>query len=326
MNVISERLFNLQTEELQVGINEEKTVSAAAANVNDVKAAADLLYKGNTAKGLPEYKKALLTAAGQWQQLYVKLQPIAALGKTLERDRAKAPTELAPLIDQLLGRIEEKGRNIQDKMGELFEKAGDYKQAITCYMALYQGIPEAKRAGEKKLCEKIADLYFKIEDFKDSWLYYKTLLGSMPEDERYKNGGLGLRMCDVLEKLNDYRTELQLLQALHTALPGDGGITDRLNKVQKKTGVTGGGCRAAGTVVPQPAATWESTSRSGDPDQGVSPGTQRATQAGRTFSFGATTASGLRRPAAGRRRGARRGIPPGPRSLLRATRFPRGPC
>ena len=247
MNVISEKLSNLQTEELQTGINEEKTVSAAAANVDDVKGAADLLFKGKTAKGLPEYRKALLTAAGQWQQLYVKLQPIAGLGKALERDRPKASPEIQTLIDQLLGRIQEKGRNIQDKMGELFEKAGDYKQAVACYVALYQGIPEAKRAGEKKLLEKIVTLYTALADAKDALVCYKLLQAALPENERNKDVGMGLRICDVLEKANDYRTELQLLQALHAANPGDKGVSDRIAKIEKKAGVPAG---TAGTVVP----------------------------------------------------------------------------
>lgn len=242
MNVITEQLSNLLTDELKVGIEEEKNVAAASQNLGDLNAVAENLFKGKPGKDAQEwkhdleYKQALMAAAAQWQQLFVKLGPIVALGKALERDKAKAPADLQPLIEQLLGRIDDKSRNMQEKLGDLNERGGEYKRAVGYYTALYQSIPEAKRAGERKLLHKIVTLYASLGDAKDALSYYQALQAALPENERNKDGGLGLRICDALEKTNDYRTELQLLKALHDANPGDKGVSDRIAKIEKKVG------------------------------------------------------------------------------------------
>jgi tetratricopeptide (TPR) repeat protein len=241
LNTISDKLSALQTDELQTSINTEKAISAAAEKVDNIKDAPDNLYKGKMLKGLPEYRQTLLTAAAQWLALYQKLQPISAQAKILERDRAKATPELQTLIDQLVGRIDEKGRNIQEKVGELYESAGDYKRAVACYTAVLQGIPEAKRSGEKKLFSKIVKLYADMGDARNALLFFKALQPTLPENERYRDGGMGLRICDLLEKVSDFRTEYDLLKAMNEANPGDKGVADRFETVKKKVGVTAGG-------------------------------------------------------------------------------------
>jgi len=236
MNAIDEKLSALLTDELRVTADEMKAVSAATANIEDVKAAADNLFRGKPAKGLPEYRQALLAAAGQWLLLYQKLQPIAVQAKTLQRDRAKATPEVQTLIDQLVGRIDEKGRNMQEKVSELYETAGEYRRAVACYTAVLQGIPEAKRAGEKKLFGKIVTLHTLLGDIRNAMLFYRTLQAVLPEEERYKDVGLGVGICDMLDMTSDFRTEMQLLQVLHAANPDNKNLSDRYTELLRRTG------------------------------------------------------------------------------------------
>jgi hypothetical protein len=244
LGTVTEKMLALQTEELQVSVNEQKAVGAAAANVEKIKDAPDDLYHGKNGKGLQEYKQALMMAIGQWQAVAAKFAPLAQQAKGVERDRAKAPTELQTLIDMVLSRVQDKQRTYLQKLGDLSESAGEYKKAISYYSAEIQSIPETKRGGESSLMEKIVNLSAKTDDGRGALAFYKALQEILPERQRYRNGGLGLQVCDALEKINAFKDELDLLKALHEADPGNGGISDRIAKVQKKVaggaGTTGG--------------------------------------------------------------------------------------
>jgi tetratricopeptide (TPR) repeat protein len=231
---IQDRLGALQNEEIQLSMLEETNLARVVEKIDNADAAAENLFRGKLTPELTGYRQVLLTAVVQWQLLAARYVPVITQAKAL--DKSKASADLAPIIDQVQGRLQEKQRSLQEKVAALYQRAGDYRNAVKLYAALFQAIPVAKRPDEKKLLEKIADLYFKMEDNPNALAGYKLLFELTPEKDRYRDSGTGWRICEVLDRMKDYRNELQLLKALSEASPNEGRLKDKIRDVQKKTG------------------------------------------------------------------------------------------
>jgi hypothetical protein len=243
---IQEQLSTLQSEEISLNLNADRAIGAAAQGVEDLNAAAENLFRNKMFKGLPEYRQALLAAAVQWKQLMGKYEKVFAMGAALQRDRPKAPAEVQPAIDQILGRLQEKKRNLLEKLAGLCERAGDYRSAALYDAAILETVPADKRLAERKLREKIGDLFFKLEDYKDSLTYLMALFNDILKKDSQRNPDLGWKICDVLDKAHEYATEYAFLKALAEANPDQGRLKDRLRDLQKKVGATAGSVPAAG--------------------------------------------------------------------------------
>jgi tetratricopeptide (TPR) repeat protein len=236
---IQEKLLAIQSEELQLSVQIMKAVSAVTQSLENVDQAGEDLAKGNMRRGLPEYKQTMMAVAAQWQQFAEKFARVAALVKPLARDRDRAPPALQSQIDLLTGRVAEKQRTLQERIAETYDKVGEYRSALTWYLSVYQAVPETKRAAEKVLREKLGDLYFKVGDLKNAMAFYKALYDEAPEKDRPRNKNLGFKIADVLDKAGDLKTELALLKAIAAINVGDGGLNDRVSKLEKKIAAGG---------------------------------------------------------------------------------------
>jgi hypothetical protein len=229
---VQDQLSNLQTEEVKLNLQEESTVGAAAANVDKIQDAPDKLFNNKPDKGMLEYKAALQAAIGQWQIMAGKYAPAISSGKALEKEKAKAPEDLAPAIDQIVTRVKEKERAILDRLGSLSERGGMYAQAVQFDLQILNPIPKDKWSDEKKLIEKICDLYFRMGDGKDAYTYAKWLY------DNDKSVNRGLRAADCLDRARDFKAELSFLNGLLADNPGEQRLKDKIKDVQKKVGAS----------------------------------------------------------------------------------------
>jgi sulfur transfer protein SufE len=132
-------------------------------------------------KGLPEYKQAIVYMVGQWQQMADKYTRLYNMVKGLEKDKDKAAEDLVPAIDQLVSRLTEKQRSLLEKLADLCEKSGDYRSAVAYDLKILNSVAKEKQKEEKKLITKIGDLYLKMDDAKNAYTTFKTLYDASPD-------------------------------------------------------------------------------------------------------------------------------------------------
>ena len=158
-----EKLLELQQEELELSVKILKVESAALAKVEDAKNLKKNLQKGSTAKDVAEYRNACLACAEQWRMMEGKYAALHHSLQYVERKRDSLPDDLKASVDEVMGTILKRRRDLLEKMAAIYEKIFDDKRALNVYMTIYQMLPADQRDAETALKQKMVDLKNRIE-------------------------------------------------------------------------------------------------------------------------------------------------------------------
>jgi len=216
---LQEQWTALSAEESPTLIRSLAAVKTAMDNgkIEDVKKTRDDLGKGKIKGEWREYKQVLMAAGQQWEVLAQKLSRAANQVKPLEKDRDKGSADAQAMFDTLSKRIADKHRAVVERSADCYYDAGESKKALAIYAALYQEIPEDKRAAEKLLTAKLADVLDKTGDFKTALRLYDGLYKAASAQERktWTTFDIRNRLAGIyFDKLNDYKTALEFYKGM----------------------------------------------------------------------------------------------------------------
>jgi tetratricopeptide (TPR) repeat protein len=234
-----DKMNDFQKEEFQLEMASIKGEGTALQAVKDPKKATEQIAKNAMTPELKVYRDVVLAAAGKWREFQQRYLSIGRTVATLEKERANVPAGLQATIDELAAKFNQKNRSLQLKIMEFYERAADYRSAIAVATAVYQEIPEDKRAGERALKENIADLYSKVGDNASALAAYKSILDARPEKDRYKDAKLCEKVGDLHKATGDFKAALDMykhaLSALGGGKPGKDGKPNKATEgLQKK--------------------------------------------------------------------------------------------
>ena len=194
---LRDKLATLQSEEIGVSIKAQQILLAGLENVKDMGNAGENLFQGRTGGGLAEYRQAIAANIQMWQAFGEKVNRLVPIANGLDRERGRAPKGIQPKIQEIVSLVQAKYRSIVLKMADLYERGGDYRNAVT---------------------------------------FYRTALELLPEKSRYEDKGLVQKMATLLDKLKEFRAELQLLKAYGEANPTDTSYIQKIKEMEKKYG------------------------------------------------------------------------------------------
>jgi tetratricopeptide (TPR) repeat protein len=235
-----ERMEELQKAESDIEMNVMKAQYAAQQGLKDPTKAADQIAKNQMTPELKAYQASLLAAAREWKAFQGRYAGLSPSIKALDRERGAAPAALKDEIGTLITRFAEKNRDLQMKVADLLEKAGDYKGALAVCLAIYQDVPEAKRSGEGALKQRIAGLYEKSGDNASALAAIKSVVDARPEKDRYKDRKAGEQLGRLYEKTGDPKTALDVYKHTLDAIPANkrgkaaAGLEKKIADLEKK--------------------------------------------------------------------------------------------
>ena len=231
---IEDRMMSLQEEELNLSMKIMQARQKANEGVENPGKVAEKLAKGESGKGLRQYKAIMVSCARQLQAFGAKLQPLLKQVKALQPDREKAPEPLKARIDTVTARVESKHRTNLEKVAQMYEQCAEFRAALSINLSIYKSIPANQRAKEAVLIETIGELYNKAGDPKNALLFYKSLFEAKNPKDRYKDRKLGMTVAALYVKCGDKRSAVQLYQALLNALARDKRTEKEGKELQKK--------------------------------------------------------------------------------------------
>lgn len=231
---IEDRMMSLQEEELNLSMKIMQARQKASEGVENPSKVAEKLAKGESGKGLRQYKAIMISCARQLQAFGAKLQPLLKQVKALQRDREKAPEPLKARIDTVTARVVSKHRTNLDKVAQTYQQCAEYRAALGINLSIYKSIPANQRAKEGVLIETIGELYDKDGDPRNALLFYKGLFEAKDPKSRYNDRKLGMKVAGLYVKCGDKRSAVQLYQALFNALPRDKRTENEGKELQKK--------------------------------------------------------------------------------------------
>ncbi|MCX5653976.1 MAG: hypothetical protein NTY65_04925 [Planctomycetota bacterium] len=185
---VRDKMSSLQNDEFQIEMASIQSQGTALQAVKNPKNATEQIAKNAMTPELKAYHDTVLASACAWQELQQRYFAIGRTIKTLERDKPNAPADLQADIDACAAKFKMKNRLMQMKVASLYETAADYKSAMAILTAVYQEIPEEKRAGEWGLTVKIGDLCAKAGDLKTALDMYKKALATIGDAKPDKGG------------------------------------------------------------------------------------------------------------------------------------------
>jgi tetratricopeptide (TPR) repeat protein len=237
------RMNDYQKEELDLEMASLKAQQAVSQGVKDLNKAASQIAKGETTSELRAYRNVMLAAAREWHGFAERFSGLGRILKTLVAERPNIPANLQAEIDSLILRFDQKNRGLQMKAADLYERVAEYRSALAVCMALYQDIPEDKRAGEQALKDKIAGLCEKCGDNATALTIVKGTVDARPEKDRYTDTKLSERLGGLYEKTGDFRNALDVYKRALNAIPaagrakGGASLQKKIAAVEKKLGV-----------------------------------------------------------------------------------------
>ena len=185
---VRDKMSGLQNDEFQIEMASIQSQGTALQAVKNPKNATEQIAKNAMTPELQAYRDTVLAAARARQELQHRYSAIGRTIKTLEREKPNAPAGLQADIDACVAKFNMKTRLLEMKVAGLYETAADYKTALAILTAVYQEIPEEKRAGEWELTVKIGDLCAKVGDLKSALDMYKKALAAMGDAKPDKGG------------------------------------------------------------------------------------------------------------------------------------------
>jgi tetratricopeptide (TPR) repeat protein len=229
---VRDRMNDYQKEELDLEMASLKAQQAASQGVKGLnKAAAQIANRA-----------VMLAAAREWQGFAERFSGLGRTLKSLVAERPDVPANLQAEIDSLILRFDRKNRGLQMKAADLYERVAEYRSALAICMALYQDIPEDKRAGEGALKDKIAALCEKCGDNATALTIVKSIVDARPEEDRYTDiklcnhlGGLYEKAGDLKNALDVYKRALSAIPAAKRARAG-AALEKKIAALEKKLG------------------------------------------------------------------------------------------
>jgi tetratricopeptide (TPR) repeat protein len=238
-----DRMNDYQKQELEMEMASLKAQQAASQGVKDLNKAAAQIAKGEMTAELRAYRNVMLAAAREWHGFAERFSGLGRTLKPLVAERPNVPANLQTQIDSLILRFNQKNRGLRMKVADLYERVAEYRSALAICLALYQDIPEDKRAGEGALKDKIAALYEKCGDNATALTIVKGIVDARPEKDRYADLKLSERLGGLYEKTGDLKNALDVYKRTLDAIPADkrakGGaaLQKKIAAVEKKLGV-----------------------------------------------------------------------------------------
>jgi tetratricopeptide (TPR) repeat protein len=238
-----DRMNDYQKQELEMEMASLKAQQAASQGVKDLNKAAAQIAKGEMTAELRAYRNVMLAAAREWHGFAERFSGLGRTLKPLVAERPNVPANLQTQIDSLILRFNQKNRGLQMKVADLYERVAEYRSALAICMALYQDIPEDKRASEGALKDKIAALCEKCGDNATALTIVKGIVDARPEKDRYADLKLSERLGGLYEKMGDLKNALDVYKRALDAIPADkrakGGaaLQKKIAAVEKKLGV-----------------------------------------------------------------------------------------
>ena len=238
------KLMTVQTQEMTLSTNLMAAQLQANQLVADPGRINEKFAKGTITPGMAQYKQVMLRCAQQYASLDNQVLTILKSLKALDRERDAAPAEMQARLEAIVAKYQAKHRSCLERLGELYDRVGEFRLALQAYLAVFQMIPEKDRAKERKLIEKIASLYEHCGDFRNALGFYRIIWDATAERDRIRDGQLCDRLCNMLDKTGDFQDELALYrQRLDNTTDGNArkGFQDRITALEKKLGISAKG-------------------------------------------------------------------------------------
>jgi len=211
---LQEQFAALSTEESQTLMKTlmAKKTAMDSGKIEDTNTVRDEMAKGKIKAEWRDYRQVLTASAQQWEVMAQKFARLSAQLKPLELDRDKASPDAQAQIDTLGKRLADKHRSLSEHAGDCYYDAAEFKKALPIFTALYQEIPEDKRAAERTLTEKLADICDKTGDPKSAMRLYETTYKAASEQVRksWTMHGVRNRLAAIYEKAGDFKAALDL--------------------------------------------------------------------------------------------------------------------
>ncbi|MBM4019308.1 MAG: hypothetical protein FJ288_13465 [Planctomycetes bacterium] len=226
------RLVALQEEEFKtvMGVIETQRKAVDALGIPAETAAEDLALQRRSTKPLRDYKALLTGLVQQLQALDGKFASLMRQIRTAEADRRTA--EARPRLDALIDKTLTQRKNIQDRIADLWEKAGDYPAAIAIYEAECQALTERNRIAETRAVkEKLAEACYKARDYPKALVTYKGIYDAIPQNERGRNVNLMFRLALMYERTGDLRNALDIYREAQKNIPPGATVTGLAEKI-----------------------------------------------------------------------------------------------
>jgi len=237
-----DRMNDYQKQELELELASLKAQQAASQGVKDISKAAAQIAKGEMTAELRAYRNVMLAAAREWHGFAERFAGLGRILKPLVAERPNVPANLQAQIDSLILRFNQKNRGLQMKVADFYERVAEYRSALAICLALYQDIPEDKRAGEGALKDKIAALCEKCGDNATALTIVKGIVDARPEKDRYADLKLSERLGGLYEKTGDLKNALDVYKRALDAIPaakrakGGAALQKKIAAVEKKLG------------------------------------------------------------------------------------------
>ncbi len=229
------RLSAIQEEEYtlvnRIMATQQKALEVSGITPDDL---AESLAGRRSNKAVRDYKALLAGSVEQLRAFDSKYVAIQRQIRAMEGGKSAAKTQAAQLAAQAVSQR----KNLHCKMADLCEKGGDYKAAAGIYEAEIRVLTELKRPGEARaLKEKLGDAYDKAGEFQKAAATLKSVYDAIPAAERRQNVNLLLRLAFMYEKASDNRKALDIyLEVEKTLRPGEtiGGLAAKITSLKGK--------------------------------------------------------------------------------------------
>jgi tetratricopeptide (TPR) repeat protein len=214
LTALQEQFAALSTEESQTLMKTlmAKKTAMDSGKIEDANKVRDEIAKGKIKADWRDYRQVLTASAQQWEVMAQKFARLSAQLKPLELDRDKASPDAQAQIDTLGKRLADKRRSLNEHAGNCYYDAAEFKKALPIFTAIYQEIPEDKRAAEKTLTAKLADLCDKTGDPKSALRLYEATYKAASEQDRksWTMHDVRNRIAAIYEKAGDFKAALGL--------------------------------------------------------------------------------------------------------------------
>jgi len=206
---------------------EQKALEAVKLTPDEI---AEEFAKGMITNPLRTYRVAVTAGIPQLQAVSAKFAVLQKQVKMVKDDRQAA--DALPSLVAFEEQVNSARKNIAEQVADLTVKAGDFKTAIGLYQALLQAPPEARRAADlRPLKEKIAGAYEKAHDFRNALTTYKEAFDSVSESEHPQNLPLMLKVAQMYERTDDLKLALQMFKHVQKDIPKGASVSNLDKKI-----------------------------------------------------------------------------------------------
>jgi len=158
----------------------------------------------------------------------------------VRRVESSTPADARPRVTDFYTDVMLERLGFQEKIGGLWERAGDLRSAVAIYEAEVQVMTELKRPSEARLVrQKVADACEKLHDYKKAAAAMKAIYDDIPAAQRGQNLNFMLRLASLFEEAGDNRSALGMYEDVEKALPSGmhiQGLPEKIASLRSKVG------------------------------------------------------------------------------------------